>query len=122
MLPGYATVMSLRTSARPRLAPVAWTALLPSPLAITFGLVVLFSLAFALRSVSRYDTFRAGKDDLDIQGQVVWNTAHGHPFSSTVLSDNETMLAEHLSFSLIPLALFQAAIPDPRMILVAQSI
>src|SRR3954451_14018909 len=92
------------------------------PLLLAGALALLCILVLAWLSVARVDAFRAGKQDLDIQGQVIWNTARGHPFASTILSENDIHLAEHLAFSLAPLAALFAVLPDARLLVVIQAL
>src|SRR3954470_6789809 len=61
-----------------------------TPLAVASALPLVAFFALAYLSVARIQNFHAGRLDLDIQGQVIWNTAHGRPFASTVLKENDT--------------------------------
>src|SRR5581483_1248441 len=79
-------------------------------------------LVLAGFSVIRIDVFNAGLRDLDIQNQVIWNTAHGRPFASTVLKENRLHIAEHLAFSLLPLSAVYAVWPEQRMLVVLQAL
>ncbi len=87
-----------------------------------YALALIFLALFAAFSIRKLDTFAAGVLDLDIQGQVIWNLGHGQPFASTVLIENDNHLAEHLAFSLIPLAVLYALLPDPRLLVTVQAL
>ena len=54
--------------------------------------------------VGAHAAFSTGRFDLEIYAQVVWNTAHGQPFATTLLKTNLNHLAEHVALVLIPLS------------------
>src|SRR5581483_10937456 len=47
------------------------------PLLVAAGLALLWLVVVGTLCALRVDAYRAGKQDLDIQGQVIWNTAQG---------------------------------------------
>ncbi len=101
--------------------PTPWT-LVARPGLLAGSLALLAFVALAALSILRFDAYQAGLLDLDIQDQVIWNTAHGHPFASTVLKENTIHVAEHLAFSLTPFALIYAVLPDTRIPLAGQAL
>src|SRR5438067_9304146 len=92
------------------------------PLLTAAGLAFLFCLLLSALGIARINAYHAGMLDLDIQDQVIWNTAQGRPIASTVLKENDLHLAEHLAFSLAPLALLYAVAPDPRLVVLLQAL
>src|SRR3954454_12583871 len=85
---------------RTRSLPVA--AYLPSLLAIGAG--AGFWALTTWMAFARYTAFAAGRFDLEIYTQVVWNIANGHPFATTLLKSNLNHFAEHVALVLIPIA------------------
>ena len=107
------------TVARPRLSPgtLAWAA---APAAVALGgAFVALTLWMALM---RHATFNTGRFDLEIYTQVVWNTAHGRPFETTLLKTNLNHLAEHVALVLVPISWLYAAAPDPRVLITIQQV
>jgi uncharacterized membrane protein len=72
-------------------------------------------LAFA-----RHDAFMTGRFDLEIYTQVVWNTAHGRPFETTLLKTNLSHLAEHVALVLLPIAALYRLFPEPKLLIAIQ--
>ncbi len=67
----------------------------------------------ALNSTSR---------DLSVYEQILWSTAHGRPFWTTLLESNRIHLAEHVALLLPVLAPLYAVLPDGRSLFVVQSV
>ncbi|MCC6179206.1 MAG: DUF2079 domain-containing protein [Chloroflexi bacterium] len=85
--------------------------------------VLLGAAFFALTTwmaTARHDTFNTGRFDLEIYTQVVWNTAQGNPFATTLLKMNLSHLAEHVALILIPIAGLYRLFPDPKLLLALQ--
>ena len=89
--------------------------------------VLLYVVVFSVLGVARYDTFHATTFDLGIMTQVVWNTAHGRWFETSI--DRATnveligsYLGNHVRPILLLLAPFYRLWPDPRLLLILQSI
>ena len=85
------------------------------------ALILAYVLTFGALSLQRYAAVRADID-LSIYSQVVWNTAFGEPFRTSVLPFAENYLGNHFSPILaffVPLYLVWA---DPRVLLLAQVI
>jgi uncharacterized membrane protein len=104
--------MPARGVARVRLDLLALT--LAPLLGVGFFAVTTW-LAFA-----RHDAFLTGRFDLEIYTQVVWNTAHGRPFETTLLKSNLSHLAEHVALVLVPIAALYRLWPDPKLLIVIQ--
>jgi uncharacterized membrane protein len=74
--------------------------------------LALWILAVAFFLLRRYDTFQTATFDQGFYTQVIWNTAHGHWFASTLRSP--TALADHFSPALALLAPIFWVFPDAR--------
>src|SRR3712207_4757306 len=96
---------------------LAWAA---APVAVAFGgafIGLTLWMAF-----TRHATFNTGRFDLEIYTQVVWNTAHGRPFETTLLKTNLNRLAEHVALVLVPVSWLYALAPDPRLLIAIQQL
>ena len=89
--------------------------------------VLLYVVIFSALSIARYNTFHATTFDLGIMTQVVWNTAHGRWFETSI--DRATnielvgnYLGNHVRPILLLLAPFYCLWPDPRLLLILQSV
>jgi uncharacterized membrane protein len=93
-------------------------------------LLALLMLGYALwmgqQAVWRYDTFRSTAFDLGNMDQVIWNTAHGHWFQWTNQGADwygpPLRLAQHFEPIIIPLSLLYVLHPDPRTLLIFQTL
>ncbi|MBA2448913.1 MAG: DUF2079 domain-containing protein, partial [Chloroflexi bacterium] len=70
--------------------------------------------------LAEHATYNSTSRDIGVYLQVLWNTGHGQPFSTTLLESNRIHLAEHLAPLLALLAPGYAVAPDPRWLLVLQ--
>lgn len=91
------------------------------------GAVLLYIVLFSALSVARYDTFHTATFDLGFFSQVVWNTAHGRWFETSVSRATNVelignYLAEHVALVLLLWAIPYRLWPDPRLLLVLQSV
>jgi uncharacterized membrane protein len=91
------------------------------------GAVVAYAILFSVLSLLRYDTFHASTFDLGIMAQVTWNTAHGRLFETSIdRATNTELIGSYLGNHVRPILLFLAPIyrlwPDPRLLLVLQSV
>ena len=89
--------------------------------------VLLYVVVFGVLSVARYDTFHATTFDLGIMTQVVWNTAHGHWFETSLgRAANVELIGSYLGNHVRPILLLLAPLyrlwPDPRLLLILQSV
>jgi len=87
-------------------------------------LLVMYLVYFTTVSFLRYDNFYTGRFDLGNMAQTVWNTMHGRIFEFTNPNGTAPIsrLAFHADFLLILLAPFYALWPDPRNLLLIQTI
>jgi uncharacterized membrane protein len=111
------SVQALRFSQSTQIR-LAWALLI----ALTLGYTVWMSSL----TVLRYTSFVATAFDLGNMDQVVWNTLHGHLFQWTNQSDNyfgpPIRLAQHVEPILLPLSLLYLIFPDPRTLLIFQTL
>lgn len=86
--------------------------------------VTLYSLYFTTASFLRYTNFFTGRFDLGNMDQTVWNTLHGRIFQLTDPNGTNIMsrLGTHADFLLALLSPFYLAWPDPRMLLLIQTL
>src|SRR6266702_6301104 len=97
---------------------------------IAWWLLIVVMLVYALemshQAVLRYDTFRSTAFDLGNMDQVIWNTAHGHWFQWTNQGADwygpPLRLAQHFEPIIIPLSLLYVLYPDPRTLLIFQTL
>jgi uncharacterized membrane protein len=61
-------------------------------------------------------------EDLAIYDQIVWNTAHGRPFASTLIQHANNLLGDHFSPIVALFAPFYWVWPDARVLLIGQSL
>jgi uncharacterized membrane protein len=104
-------------------ASSALTAIRLRPLVV--GPWVLAGVAAAVLArlaMLRHEAFATGRNDLEIYTQVAWNLANGAPFSSTLLRTNSLHLGEHLALAMLPIAPLYGQSPDPRLLLVLQTL
>ncbi len=85
-------------------------------------LITLYSITFSVLSIRHYDGLDTGGYDLGVFDQVIWNTSQGRLFQNTILFDSPNYIGKHLS--LIPLLLSPLywIWPDPRLLLIIQSV
>jgi uncharacterized membrane protein len=85
-------------------------------------LIILYSITFSVLSIRHYDGLDTGGYDLGIFDQVVWNTSQGRPFQNSILFDSPNFIGQHLSLILLLLAPLYWIWPDPRFLLIVQSV
>src|SRR5450432_4914184 len=94
--------------------------------ALLIGLTLGYTFWMSSLTVLRYTSFVATAFDLGNLDQVIWNTLHGHLFQWTNQSDNyfgpPIRLAQHVEPILLPLSLLYLIFPDPRTLLVFQTL
>lgn len=90
---------------------------------LAFG-IFFYILYFSSASIARYDNFYTGRFDLGNMDQTVWNTLRGRVFQLTDPNGTEIIyrLAFHADFLLIFLAPLYTIWPDPRMLLLVQTV
>lgn len=92
---------------------------------VLLGLGIFFYiLYFSSASIARYDNYYTGRFDLGNMDQTVWNTTQGRIFQLTDPNGTEIIsrLAFHADFFLILLAPLYKVWPDPKLILLVQSV
>lgn len=91
------------------------------------AVVLAYTVVYSTLSIVRYNTFHAYTFDLGIQNQAVWNTAHGRWFETSIgrMTNAELIgsyLGNHVQPILLLLAPFYRLWPDPRLMLIIQSV
>ncbi len=86
--------------------------------------ICLYCVYFTFASFARYENFYTGRFDLGNMDQTVWNTFRGRAFVLTDPNGTEIIsrLAFHADFILIALAPLYRIWPDPRMLLLVQTL
>ena len=90
-------------------------------------LVLIYIVTFSTLSVLKHDNFYSFTFDLGIMSQVMWNTAHGRVFEISLDRPLDTpligsYLGNHVRPILLLLAPFYRLWPDPRLLLILQSV
>ena len=88
-----------------------------SNLRMTAGIALLFGAAWAMALACLYGSFNFGAYDLGIYSSIAFNTAHGHPFFSSVQQMNH--LGEHFSPIMVLFAPLYRLAPSPGWLLSA---
>jgi uncharacterized membrane protein len=70
--------------------------------------------------IAEHQTYNSTSRDIGVYLQVVWNTAHGRPYQTTLLESNRVHLAEHVAPLLALISPAYAWAPDPRWLFVMQ--
>lgn len=86
------------------------------------ALGALFTIVLCAAAFAQHNAYSTGRQDLEIYTQVIWNTAHGRPFETTLLKTNQNHLAEHLAGAVLLLAPIYALVPDPRLLIGVQQL
>ncbi|HZE87126.1 MAG TPA: DUF2079 domain-containing protein [Methylomirabilota bacterium] len=91
---------------------------------ILCALFFIYIAYFTPITFLRYDNFYAGRFDLGNMAQTVWNTTRGRVFMFTNPNgtDNISRLAFHADFILVLLAPLYALWPNPKMLLLIQTV
>ncbi|MBV9232245.1 MAG: DUF2079 domain-containing protein [Chloroflexi bacterium] len=103
---------------------------------LALGLVTcaaaLFSAYFILYLTGRHDAFLTNAEDFGIMDQAIWNTVHGHMLHQTICNivsdtncyspDGINRFALHFEPILFPISLLYLIWPDPRTLLVVQTL
>ncbi len=97
----------------------------PSPALVsrlTYLIIALYALTFAVLSVLDQDSFNTNAFDLGNMDQAVWNTAQGRWFQFTNWEGGTSRLAAHVEPILIPISLLYRLFASPATLLVLQSV
>src|SRR5688500_5747033 len=83
---------------------------------------IVFIVALCLFAQAQHSAYTTGRQDLEIYTQVIWNTANGRPYETTLLKTNRSHLAEHLSGAVLLLAPLYKLAPSPMLLIGIQQI
>jgi len=99
--------------------------------AVTF-LALLFSAYFIFYLTGRHDAYLTNAEDLGIMDQAIWNTLHGQMLHQTICNvvhdtncyslDGISRFAIHFEPILFPVSLFYLLWPNPKTLLVIQTL
>lgn len=103
---------------------------------IAMGLValsiLLFSAFFIVYLTTRHDAYLTNAEDMGIMDQAIWNTLHGHMLHQTICNSvgdtncydaaGISRFAIHFEPLLFLVSLFYAIAPDPKTLLVIQTL
>jgi uncharacterized membrane protein len=87
---------------------------------ILAAMIAVFVLAYGWLAVTKHLRFNSTAYDLGIGAQAIWNTAHGHPFATSLEVDN--YLADHFGPSLLLIVPIYAVWPSPSVLVVLQAL
>lgn len=94
-----------------------------APVWILALLVLAYSAFFGLMSVAQHQSLRTHVFDLGNIDQTLWNTIHGRPYHFTTQPlVGENRLGMHVEPILLLLAALYLIIPDPRTLLIVQTV
>lgn len=110
-------VLRSNSMSRHHLLPPAWL----------WMLIVVYVVIFGALSVLKHNTFHSYTFDLGIMSQVTWNTAHGRLFETSLDRAQDTeLVGSYLGNHVRPIFLLLAPLyllwPDPRLLLILQSV
>src|SRR5438093_630875 len=86
------------------------------------ALALLFTVVTTAITWAEHETYNSTSLDMGVYAQLLWDTAHGHPFATTLLLQNRLHLAEHLALLLLPLAPLYGLVPDVKLLLLLQQV
>ncbi|MBI2864684.1 MAG: DUF2079 domain-containing protein [Chloroflexi bacterium] len=89
---------------------------------LTYLIIGLYALTFALLSIQQHDGFGTNAFDLGNMDQAVWNTANGRWFHFTNWQGGHSRLAAHVEPILLPISLLYMVASSPKTLLVLQSV
>lgn len=115
-----------------RPVPLPRTTLFWIALALVICFVLIFSAYFIFVLTGRHDVYQTAAEDMGIMDQAMWSVTHGQLFHQTIcntVSDTNcggpggiTRFAIHFEPILFPLAFFYLILPDPKTLLVIQTL
>lgn len=96
-------------------------------LVVAWLFVIIYIAVFTILSVVRFNTLHASTYDLGIFTQVIWNTAQGQWFETSLGRSNDvSLVGSYLGNHVRPIFLLLAPTyhlwPDPRQLLILQSV
>lgn len=86
------------------------------------AMCAVFTLVLTTFALAQHSAYSTGRQDLEIYAQVIWNTANGRPYESTLLKTNRSHLAEHLSGAILLIAPLYKLLPTPALLIVIQQV
>jgi uncharacterized membrane protein len=92
------------------------------PWGVLSALVAAYAGYFSFLSIRERDALYQFDEDLAIYDQIVWNTAHGRLFVSTLIQHANTMLGDHFSPAVALFVPFYWVWPSANVLLVGQSV
>ncbi len=107
------------------------------PSSFILVLILLYALTLCWLSLERHAAHQTNALDLGYYSHTLWNTIHGSPFRFTTyheaafflpefdpntIKQQDNLLAYHVEPILLPLSLLYLVWPDPRALLILQSI
>src|SRR5712692_5746230 len=99
--------------------------------------MALYAIMLSWLSLARHEAHQTNALDLGYYSNTLWNTIHGQPFRFTTyheanfvfpdfdpnaIKQQENLLAYHVEPILLPLSLLYLFWPDPRVLLIVQSL
>ncbi len=93
----------------------------PRSYKLIIALMALYIVVFCIFTIGRYERYNSTGWDLGIFTQLTWNAAHGR-FLQNTIAEQDNMLGIHAPYITILLAPLMWIWPDPRMMLIAQTI
>ena len=109
--------LASRTASKYRLIPPAWL----------WVAILVYMVTYSTLAILKHNTFHSYTYDLGIMSQVLWNTAQGRPFEISLDRPMDTelvgsYLGNHVYPILLAVALLYRLWPDPRLLLILQSV
>lgn len=92
------------------------------PWVVLAALIAAYTSCFSFLSIRERDALYQFDEDLAIYDQIVWNTAHGRIFVSTLIQHASNMLGDHFSPAVALFAPIYWISPSPNVLLVGQSL
>jgi uncharacterized membrane protein len=89
---------------------------------LTLLLLLLIGVAAGWFSVARYQAYNVTMYDLGNMAQPIWSVTQGQPLMVTSINGNISRLAVHVELIYFALAPLYALWPDPRTLLIVQSV
>jgi uncharacterized membrane protein len=114
---GALSVGSSQPARAPAVVTQTWL-----PLGVLVFLVGAYTVALSELSIQERAVRYQFDEDLAIYDQIVWNTAHGHPFASTLIQHANNMLGDHFSPIVAIFTPIYWVWPDARVLLIGQSL
>ena len=93
------------------------------PICALSVLVLTYTVFFSMMAINQHESLRTHVFDLGNVDQTLWNTVHGRPLHFTTQPlVGENRLGMHVEPILFLVALFYVVAPDPRVLLIVQTL